>query len=155
MAHEIIERNETLDDVCLIGLKSGGTPFAQHLGDTLSQISGTPVTLCELDVSSYRDDLLGDHAVASLVEPHCDLTNKTAILVDDVLFTGRTIRAALNALAEWGRPKSVQLAVMVDRGHRELPIRPDFVGKNLPTARDEEISSTLDGVWIGTKGSAA
>jgi pyrimidine operon attenuation protein/uracil phosphoribosyltransferase len=105
-----------------------------------------------LDVSFFRDDLSMNPVPRSsrTVIDH-DLTDRTVVLVDDVLFTGRTIRAALNALTDWGRPRSVQLAVLVDRGHRELPIRPDYVGKNLPTSLGEDIKATLEGVWIGTK----
>ena len=106
-------------------------------------------------MSFYRDDLALNpvpRPSSTLIDD--DLTDRTVVLVDDVLFTGRTIRAALNALTDWGRPRAVQLAVLVDRGHRELPIRPDYVGKNLPTSLDEAILATLDGVWIGTRGSA-
>jgi pyrimidine operon attenuation protein / uracil phosphoribosyltransferase len=150
MAHEIVERNGGLDDVLLVGLQRGGAPFAQALAATLREIAGHDVPCELLDVSFYRDDLeqrpLPSSAPTTLSH---DLGGTVVVLVDDVLFTGRTIRAALNALADWGRPKSVQLAVMVDRGHRELPIRPDFVGKNLPSSRDETVVATVDGVWIG------
>ena len=105
-----------------------------------------------LDVSFYRDDLSRNPLpTSSATDIDHDLTNRTVVLVDDVLFTGRTIRAALNALSDWGRPRTVQLAVLVDRGHRELPIRPDYVGKNLPTSQDEAIVANLEGVWIGTR----
>ncbi len=108
-----------------------------------------------LDVSFYRDDLSRNPLPpSSATNIDHDLTDRTVVLVDDVLFTGRTIRAALNALSDWGRPRAVQLAVLVDRGHRELPIRPDYVGKNLPTSLDEAIVATLDGVWIGTRESS-
>lgn len=151
MAHEIIEKNETLENVVLVALQRGGALFGQRLQELLSDISGETVPLGLLDVSFYRDDL-DQRPVPASAETSipASLEDKTVILVDDVLFTGRTIRAALNALSDWGRPRVVQLAVMVDRGHRELPIRPDFIGKNLPTSRDEAISATLDGVWIGT-----
>ena len=111
--------------------------------------------ICVIDVGFFRDDL-SRHPVmdSSTTSLPVDLDGRVVLLVDDVLFTGRTIRAALNALAEWGRPRAIQLAVMVDRGHRELPIRPDFVGKNLPTALGEAIRATLEGVWIGTEESA-
>jgi pyrimidine operon attenuation protein/uracil phosphoribosyltransferase len=152
MAHEIIERNHSLGDVCVIGLQRGGEPFATRLTAILSELYGAPVPLGLLDVSFYRDDL-STNPVPNSAMTHIDhdLTNQTVVLVDDVLFTGRTIRAALNALSDWGRPQSVQLAVMVDRGHRELPIRPDFVGKNLPSSQSEAIVATLEGVWIGTR----
>ncbi len=111
-----------------------------------------PVSAAMLDVSFYRDDLSRNPTPASAAtDIDDDLTDRTVVLVDDVLFTGRTIRAALNALSDFGRPRAVQLAVLVDRGHRELPIRPDFVGKNLPTSLDEAIVATLGGVWIGKK----
>ena len=152
MAHEIVEHNHDLSNVSIIGLQTGGTPFAERLAETLETIGDEPVSLGLLDVSFYRDDLVVNPAPrTSLTRIDDDLTGRSVVLVDDVLFTGRTIRAALNALTDWGRPASVQLSVLVDRGHRELPIRPDYVGKNLPTSRDEDIRATLDGVWIGTK----
>jgi len=152
MAHEIIERNQSVESVSLIALQTGGRAFGEQLRDVLSEISGHDVPFGLLDVSFYRDDLALKPApkTSQTVIDH-DLTGRTVVLVDDVLYTGRTIRAALNALSDWGRPRAVQLSVMVDRGHRELPIRPDFVGKNLPTALDEAIVATVDGVWIGTK----
>jgi pyrimidine operon attenuation protein/uracil phosphoribosyltransferase len=152
MAHEIIERNHSLDEVTVIGLQRGGEPFATRLTTILSELYGAPVPLGLLDVSFYRDDLsMNPVPNSAMTHIDHDLTNQTVVLVDDVLFTGRTIRAALNALSDWGRPQSVQLAVMVDRGHRELPIRPDFVGKNLPSSQSEAIVATLEGVWIGTR----
>ncbi len=153
MAHEIVERNPDSGELSLIGLQSGGVPFARRLTSLLGDILGEPPALGILDVSFYRDDVSLNPLPASFSTTiDHDLTGRTVVVVDDVLFTGRTIRAALNALSDWGRPRSVQLAVMIDRGHRELPIRPDFVGKNLPTSRDEAILATLEGVWIGTKG---
>lgn len=155
MAHEVVERNHSTESLTIIGLQSGGAPIAQALAQYLAEIAGAPVTASLLDVSFYRDDLSHNPApTASQTSIDHDLTNRTVVLVDDVLFTGRTIRAALNALSDWGRPRAVQLCVLVDRGHRELPIRPDFVGKNLPTSIDEAIVATLDGVWIGTRGEA-
>jgi pyrimidine operon attenuation protein/uracil phosphoribosyltransferase len=152
MAHEIVERNHSLDGLSVVGLQKGGEPFARALAALLSDIAGHETPLGLLDVSFYRDDLslnpVPDSAMTAIDH---DLTGRTVVLVDDVLFTGRTIRAALNALSDWGRPRSVQLAVMVDRGHRELPIRPDYVGKNLPTSLDEAIVATMQGVWIGSK----
>lgn len=152
MAHEIVEKNHTVADITIVGLQTGGEPFARQLAALLSEITGQEIPLALLDVSFYRDDLTTNPAPrpAATSIDH-DLTDRTVVLVDDVLFTGRTIRAALNALSDWGRPRAVRLAVMVDRGHRELPIRPDYVGKNLPTSQEEAISATLDGVWIGTK----
>jgi len=152
MAHEIIERNHDVSTLSLIGLQTGGEPFLSRLATILEEVTGTSPLVGLLDVSFYRDDLSLNPVprVSNTLIDH-DLTDRTVVLVDDVLFTGRTIRAALNALTDWGRPRSVQLAVMVDRGHRELPIRADFVGKNLPTSLDEAIVATLDGVWIGTE----
>ena len=152
MAHEVIEHTRNVDELVVIGLQTGGVAFATRLAEVLGEITECEVRCGQLDVAFYRDDLAHNPAPtpASTVIDH-DLTHQTVVLVDDVLFTGRTVRAALNALTDWGRPRAVQLAVMVDRGHRELPIRPDFVGKNLPTSRDEAIVATLDGVWIGTK----
>jgi pyrimidine operon attenuation protein/uracil phosphoribosyltransferase len=152
MAHEVVEHNKDVDQVVVIGLQTGGVAFADRLASVLAEITGREVRCGQLDVAFYRDDLARNPAprpAATLID--YDLADQTVVLVDDVLFTGRTVRAALNALTDWGRPRAVQLAVMVDRGHRELPIRPDFVGKNLPTSRDEAIVATLDGIWIGTK----
>lgn len=152
MGHEIVERNHDVTAVSLIGLQTGGVVFAEQLAQILEDVAGELVSTGALDVSFYRDDLSSNPTPpSSATSIDHDLTGRTVILIDDVLFTGRTVRAALNALSDWGRPGSVQLAVMVDRGHREFPIRPDFVGKNLPTARDEAIVATLDGVWIGTR----
>ena len=142
MAHEIVERNHSAEKVSIIGLQTGGEPFAKKLAELLREISGLKVPFGLLDVSFYRDDLSRNPVPRS---------DRAVVLVDDVLFTGRTIRAALNALSDWGRPRSVQLAVMIDRGHRELPIRPDYVGKNLPTSLDEAITANLDGVWISKR----
>jgi pyrimidine operon attenuation protein/uracil phosphoribosyltransferase len=153
MAHEIVERNHASRSVSVIGLQTGGVAFATRIAELLREIMGSDVTLGLLDVSFYRDDLNRNPIPkSSATTIDNDLTDQTVVLVDDVLFTGRTIRAALNALSDWGRPHSVQLAVMVDRGHRELPIRPDYVGKNLPTSIDEAIRATIEGVWIGSKG---
>jgi pyrimidine operon attenuation protein/uracil phosphoribosyltransferase len=155
MAHEIVERNHTVTSLSIIGLQTGGKAIATALAAMLSEIAGEPVSASVLDVSFYRDDLSRNPLPASSATTiDDDLTERTVVLVDDVLFTGRTIRAALNALSDWGRPHAVQLAVLVDRGHRELPIRPDYVGKNLPTAQDEAIVATLEGVWIGARESS-
>jgi pyrimidine operon attenuation protein/uracil phosphoribosyltransferase len=151
MAHEIVERNSGLDDVVLIGLQTGGVTLAGMLAEILEDSEGASVQVGTLDVAFYRDDIglrpVLPEAVTSIP---VDLTGKIVVLVDDVLFTGRTVRAALNALGDYGRARAVQLAVMVDRGHRELPIRPDYVGKNLPTRRDEMVDVSEDGVAIGT-----
>jgi pyrimidine operon attenuation protein/uracil phosphoribosyltransferase len=152
MAHEVIEHNADVDELVIIGLQSGGVAFANQLALVLGEISGHAIRSGQLDVAFYRDDLLRNPAPRpASTSINVDLTNQIVILVDDVLFTGRTVRAALNALTDWGRPRAVQLAVMVDRGHRELPIRPDFVGKNLPTSLEEAIVATVGGVWIGSK----
>ncbi len=153
MAHEIVERNTDLSRLSIIGLQKGGEPFAVTLAANLREISGAQIPLGLLDVTFYRDDLASNPVpTTSATQIDHDLTDRTIVVVDDVLYTGRTIRAALNALSDWGRPRSVQLAVMVDRGHRELPIRPDYVGKNLPTAQSEAIVATIEGVWIGSLG---
>ncbi len=151
MAHEIVERNGGVEDVVLVGLQTGGIPLATRMAHVLGQIEGVDIDLGCLDVAFYRDDIgLRPVLPEAVTNIPVDLAGKVVVLVDDVLFTGRTIRAALNALNDFGRARAVQLAVMIDRGHRELPIRPDFVGKNLPTNRDEMVDVGDDGVWIGT-----
>ena len=150
MAHEIIERNHGLENVVLIGLQTGGIPLAGRLAEALEQIEGVEVPVGCLDVAFYRDDIgLRPVLPEAVTDIPGDLDGHTVVLVDDVLFTGRTIRAALNALGEYGRAQVVELAVMVDRGHRELPIRPDYVGRNLPTRRDELVNVHSDGVDLG------
>jgi len=155
IAHEIVERNHGVDGLALVGLQTGGVPLAFTLRDALAEIEpsvgaegGVPVG--GLDVAFYRDDIgLRPVLPEAVTDIPFDLSGKTVVLVDDVLFTGRTVRAALNALNDYGRPAAVQLAVMVDRGHRQLPIRPDYVGKNLPTRFDEQVDVGPDGVMIG------
>ena len=150
IAHEIIEHNHGLGGVALVGLQTGGVPLARRLAATLAEIEGTEVPVGTLDVAFYRDDIgLRPVLPEAVTDIPFDTTGLTVVLVDDVLFTGRTVRAALNALADYGRAKAVQLAVMIDRGHRELPIRPDYVGKNLPTRRDEQVDVSEEGVVIG------
>ena len=144
IAHEIAERNEVSTEVALVGIQRGGVPMAQRLSALLSGIWSHPVPTGALDVSMHRDDL--DQRVAPNVQPTVipfDVNGKTVVLVDDVLFSGRTIRAAMDALNDFGRPKCIELAVLIDRGHRELPIKADFVGKNLPTALDENVHVRL------------
>ncbi len=150
MAHEILERNHGADGVVLVGLQTGGVDLARRLGEAIAGIEGGPVPVGSLDATLHRDDLdLRPTIPGAVTEIPVDITERVVVLVDDVLFTGRTVRAALDALHTYGRPRAVQLAVMVDRGHRELPIRPDFVGKNLPTRRDEMVDVHPDGVDLG------
>jgi pyrimidine operon attenuation protein/uracil phosphoribosyltransferase len=144
IAHEIAERNEVSAEVVLVGIPTDGVPLARRLGNILSEIWKQPVPVGTLDVSMHRDDL--DQRAAPKIHPTVipfDVTGKTVVLVDDVLFSGRTIRAAMDALNDFGRPRKIQLAVLVDRGHRELPIKADYVGKNVPTAPEEKISLRL------------
>jgi pyrimidine operon attenuation protein/uracil phosphoribosyltransferase len=144
IAHEIAERNEAGSEVVVVGIQRGGVPLAARLGTLLTGIWGQPVPTGSLDVSMHRDDL--DQRVAPNVQPTVipfDVTGKTVVLVDDVLFSGRTIRAAMDALNDFGRPRCIQLAALIDRGHRELPIKADFVGKNLPTAHTERVRVRL------------
>lgn len=156
IAHEIVERNQGVGDVVLLGIPTRGTPFASRIAEELEAIEGKPLRAGSLDIGLYRDDL--DLRPRTRLGPTIipgDIDGTTVVLVDDVLYTGRTIRAALDALADIGRPAAVQLAVVVDRGHRQLPIRADFVGKNTPTSQSERVSVRFseidgeDGVWIG------
>lgn len=150
MAHEIIEANSGTESVVLLGLQTGGLAVSEAVAEALSSITGHVLEIGSLDVAFYRDDI-GLRPVLPEAVTHIpwNLDGRTVVLCDDVLFTGRTIRAALNALSDYGRPRAVQLLVMVDRGHRELPIRPDYVGKNLPTRRDEVVDVHADGVDLG------
>jgi pyrimidine operon attenuation protein/uracil phosphoribosyltransferase len=144
IAHEIVERNRGVDDLVLVGLRTRGIPLARRLQERIKEFEGREVPLGELDVTLYRDDVhqRGPRAVQPTAIP-VDISNRTVVLVDDVLYTGRTVRAALDALIDLGRPRVIQLVCLVDRGHRELPIRPDYVGKNVPTGRDEAIKVHL------------
>lgn len=139
LSHEIIEKNKGVEDVALVGIKTRGVPIAKRIGEFIKQFEGVDVPVGMLDITLYRDDLTEKYSDAKFNESEInfDLKNKKIILVDDVLYTGRTVRAALDALIDIGRPKSIQLAVLVDRGHRELPIRADYVGKNVPTSLSE------------------
>jgi len=150
ISHEIVERNTDLSQVVIVGMQTGGTWIAERLARGVQQIeSSATVPLGAVDISMYRDDFsLRPIVLSAPTDIPVDLTEKTVVLVDDVLFTGRTVRAALEALNDHGRPRAVQLAVMVDRGHRELPIRPDYVGKNIPTHFSDEISVGPDGVFV-------
>ena len=162
IAHEIIERTDGLEDVALVGIQSRGAPLASRLRRLVEERSGVTLPVGALDITFHRDDvhvrdggrLPGRQPVVRATSISFPIEGMTVLLVDDVLYTGRTIRAAIDALFEFGRPARVQLAVLVDRGHRELPIRPDYVGKNLPTGRDERIQVELveiderDGVYL-------
>ena len=139
IAHEIVERNRGVENVVLIGIPTRGLPLAGRIADNLEAIEGHRVLVGALDISLYRDDYNLRSSAPQPTKIAFDIAGKTVVLVDDVLFTGRTIRAALDALNDLGRPSRVQLAVLVDRGHRELPIRADFVGKNAPTSREEQV----------------
>jgi pyrimidine operon attenuation protein/uracil phosphoribosyltransferase len=145
IAHEIIERNKGVEDCVIVGIKTRGIYLAQRLVERIEQIENVKVPAGQIDITFYRDDLKhkSEDAVFKGAQLPNDINGKKVILVDDVLFTGRTVRAALDALIDHGRPTMIQLAVLVDRGHRELPIRPDFVGKNVPTSRSEVVSVQL------------
>ncbi|CDA11558.1 bifunctional pyr operon transcriptional regulator/uracil phosphoribosyltransferase PyrR [Intestinibacter bartlettii] len=145
ISHEIIEKNKGVEDVILIGVKTRGVPIANRIATRIEQIEGHKVATGEMDITLYRDDLkeIQEEPVINSTNIGTDINDKIVVLVDDVLYTGRTVRSALNALMDIGRPKSIQLAVLVDRGHRELPIRADYVGKNVPTSKQEIISVEL------------
>lgn len=148
MTYEIIEKNKGISDLVIIGIKTRGIYLAQRIAKRLQQLEGDSVPVGELDISLYRDDRHDaseeNDPVVRTPQLKFDITGKQVILVDDVLFTGRTIRAGLDALMDQGRPKKINVAVLVDRGHRELPIRADFVGKNIPTSLEEEISVSVE-----------
>lgn len=145
ISHEIIERNKGIEDVVLVGIKTRGVPIADRIGKKIEQFEGTIVHTGEIDITLYRDDLnkIDMDPVVKGSNIEFSIDDKIVILVDDVLYTGRTVRSALDAIVDIGRPKAIQLAVLVDRGHRELPIRADYVGKNVPTSKDEIISVKL------------
>jgi pyrimidine operon attenuation protein/uracil phosphoribosyltransferase len=144
IAHEILERNDGAKNLAFVGLRTRGVTLAQRLVQAIARIDGATLPVGALDITLYRDDLdLRGVPVVRGTEIPFSIKGKTVILVDDVLFTGRTIRAALDAIIDLGRPQSVQLAILVDRGHRELPIRPDYIGKNLPTSRRESVAVRL------------
>ncbi|HCJ57000.1 bifunctional pyr operon transcriptional regulator/uracil phosphoribosyltransferase PyrR [Lutispora sp.] len=146
IAHEIVEKNKGVDNICFLGIKTRGLPLASRLANKILSIEGQAVSFAEIDVTNYRDDLESKRVElkSDIMAINLDLKDKKVVLVDDVLFTGRTVRAAMDAIMDYGRPVSIQLAVLVDRGHRELPIRADYVGKNLPTSRSEEVIVNLN-----------
>ena len=152
ITYEIIERSKGVEDLVLVGIKTRGVYLARRMRDRLKEVEKVDVPVGELDITPYRDDRKNDFSQEKIpdLEPmDLDITNKNVVLVDDVLYTGRTIRAAMDALIANGRPKSISVAVLVDRGHRELPIKADFVGKNIPTSLNEQVSvnvSEIDGV---------
>src|SRR5512134_2785307 len=147
IAHEILERNRGLDELALVGIRTRGVPLARRLARTLKDITGDDVATGALDITLYRDDLMrqqvGPQPLVRRTEIPFSIDNRKILLVDDVLYTGRTVRAALDALIDFGRPGAIQLIVLVDRGHRELPIKADYVGKNLPTSSEESVQVRL------------
>ncbi len=147
IAHEILERNRGLDDIALVGIRTRGVPLARRLARSLKEINGDDVATGALDITLYRDDLMrqpvGPQPVVRRTEILFSIDDRKILLVDDVLYTGRTIRAALDALIDFGRPRAIQLIVLVDRGHRELPIKADYVGKNLPTSLKQSVQVRL------------
>ena len=145
IAHEIIERNKGTGDLILVGLRTRGVPLAKRLAESIESFEKSRLPVGALDFSRYRDDLNGEGAKYTFQQTNIpsDINGRPVVLVDDVLYTGRSIRAAMDALIDLGRPRSIQLAVLIDRGHREMPIRPDYVGKNIPSARHEDIQVRL------------
>ena len=151
VAHEIVERNKGVENLVLVGIRRRGVPLAARIAKKIAEFEGQAPVEGSLDITLYRDDLskVAHQPVVGSTEIPVDINEKVAVLVDDVLYTGRTIRAAMDALIDFGRPRSIQLAVVIDRGHRELPIRADFVGKNVPTSRKEVIGvklAEIDGI---------
>jgi pyrimidine operon attenuation protein/uracil phosphoribosyltransferase len=152
IAHEIVEKNKGTEGVVFVGMRTRGVPLARRIAEIIEDFEGTPIPVGTLDIGLYRDDISPSDsrpATESYTDIPIGITDRRLILVDDVLYTGRSIRAAMDALMDLGRPKSIQLAVLIDRGHRELPVRADYVGKNIPSSKDEEIQVQLvetDGV---------
>ena len=146
ITHEIIEKNKGTENLCLVGIRRRGISLARILQENLKKFGGADIPLGSVDISLYRDDLteLSDLPKSGKSDIPMDITGKTLILVDDVIYTGRTARAAIEAVFHYGRPKEIQLAVLIDRGHRELPIRPDYVGKNIPTSHSEVVSVLME-----------
>ncbi|HBO97932.1 MAG TPA: bifunctional pyr operon transcriptional regulator/uracil phosphoribosyltransferase PyrR [Candidatus Omnitrophica bacterium] len=148
VAHEVLEKNKGTGGLCIVGIRTRGAVLAERLKECIRQIEGAEVPVGILDITLYRDDLtlIDTQPVVRETSIHFDITDKKVVLVDDVLFTGRTIRAALDALIDFGRPANIQLAVLIDRGHRELPIRADYVGKNIPTSLNQNVKVVLEEV---------
>jgi pyrimidine operon attenuation protein/uracil phosphoribosyltransferase len=148
ISHEIVEKNKGVEDVALVGIRRRGVPLARRMASYISGIEGIEIPVGVLDITLYRDDLssLSSQPVVHKTEIPFNISDKKVVLVDDVIYTGRTVRAALDALADIGRARMIQLAVLIDRGHRELPIRPDYVGKNVPTSSDEVVKVKLEEV---------
>ena len=149
IAHEIVEKNKGAEDVVLVGMRTRGVPLAKRIADIIEGFEGIPIPVGALDISLHRDDVSpseSNPANPTLTDIPISISDRLVILVDDVLYTGRSIRAAMDALMDLGRPKTIQLAVLIDRGHRELPIRADYVGKNIPSSKDEEIQVQLQEV---------
>ena len=148
IAHEILEKKKGVQDLCIIGIRNRGAYLAKRLAGCIERIENKKAPVGILDITLYRDDLttIATHPIVHKTEIDFDITDKIVILVDDVLYTGRTIRSAFDALVDFGRPKSIQLAVLIDRGHRELPIRADYVGKNVPTSLNETVEVRLEEV---------
>ncbi len=155
IAHEILERNRGSQDLIIVGIHTRGVPLAYRLAEEITRIENSVIPVGELDITSHRDDAgISQRNTGHITSIPVSLTDKKVILADEVIFTGRTVRAAMDALVEHGRPASIQLATLIDRGHRELPIRPDYVGKNLPTSKNEHVMvrlkelDSMDGVWV-------
>lgn len=146
IAHEILEKNKGIKDLCLVGIRNRGVYLALRLAECIKKIENESIPVGILDITLYRDDLtlIAPQPVVHKTEIDFDITDKNIVLVDDVLYTGRTIRAALDALIDFGRPQSIKLAVLIDRGHRELPVRADYVGKNIPTSQNEIVEVRLE-----------
>lgn len=146
MAHEIVEKNKGIENICLVGIQKGGVVLARRLASEVEMIEDTHIDVGALDITFYRDDLntKEEQPIVKKTDIPCTINNKTVVLVDDVLYTGRSIRAAMDALIDFGRPAQIQLAVLIDRGHRELPIRADYVGKNIPTSFNDRVEVFLE-----------
>lgn len=147
IAHEILEKNEGVNDLVIIGIRSGGVVLGRRLCEKIYEIEGVKINMGIIDITLYRDDLnrTADQPTVRATNIPFSIDDKKVILIDDVLYTGRTIRAAMDAIMDFGRPKIIQLAVLIDRGHRELPVRADYIGKNLPTSRNESVKLVFDG----------